>query len=340
VGAGYSATDKLVGTVGVGIPNFLGGGQTISFNVDYGSNRSTFDLEYYEPWLFDTPTSIDLNAYYQERDYSDWFTEGRRGGSVRVGRRLRWPDNYTRVYGSYRLEDLKYYNYSSTYLSENKDNPYSVDKVSWPQITSVLGLSFERDSRDLAQFATKGSVYSWSGDIAGTVLGGNWNYWKQIFQAQYYYTPYWKFTFSAKAKWGIMDGIRHGDNDVPYSERFTPGGTDPDGVIRGYSDSRVGPRTPSGGYLGGRGEVIYNLELTVPVSEQQFYALLFADAGNAYLTGDGLKRNLASNFYKSVGFGFRVVAPMIGIIGFDFGYAFNGEDKGKIRPHFQIGRGF
>jgi outer membrane protein insertion porin family len=340
LGAGYSAQDKLVGTIGLGVPNFLGGGQTVSLDSDFGSQRTTFSLSYYEPWLLDTPTSVALSAYYQQRLYSDWFTEGTRGGSVRLGRRLNWPDNYFRIYGGYRLEELKYFDYSASYLSDNADNPYSVDKVKWPQVSSVLTLSLERDSRDLAQFATKGAIGSWSGDLAGTFLGGNWNYWKQIFILEYYYTPFWKFTFATKGKWGIMAGIRRGDSDVPFSERFTPGGTDPDGLIRGYSDSRVGPRTASGGYLGGRSEVIYNFELTVPIAEQQFYALLFADAGNAYLSGDGLRHNIFTNFDKSVGFGFRVVAPMIGIIGFDFGYPLNGEDKGKIKPHFQIGRGF
>jgi outer membrane protein insertion porin family len=241
---------------------------------------------------------------------------------------------------SYRLEELKYFDIEQSYIDQYKDIPYSVDKIDWPQRTSSMSLTIERDSRDMAMFATKGSVVYWSGELAGTFLGGHWNFWKQIIGTEYYYTPFWKFTFVLKGKWGIMDGIYEGDKDVPYSERFTPGGTDPDGIIRGYSDSRVGPRSPDGGYLGGRSEVIYNLELTIPLARQQFYTLVFFDAGNAYRTGDELKRNLVTNFYKSFGFGFRVVAPMIGIIGFDFGYPLDGEDKGDLRPHFQIGRGF
>lgn len=340
MGAGYSARDKIIGTLGLGFPNFLGGGQTVSFDVEFGKIRNTFNISYFEPWLFDTPTSLGLSIYVQERRWYDWFTEGRRGGSLRVGRRLRWPDNYFKLFTSYRLEELKYFDIEQSYMDKYKDIPYSVDKIDWPQRTSSMSLTIERDSRDLAMFATKGSVVYWSGELAGTFLGGYWNFWKQIVGTEYFYTPFWKFTFVLKGKWGIMNGIYEGDKDVPYSERFTPGGTDPDGVIRGYPDSQVGPRSLDGGYLGGRGEVIYNFELTIPLAEQQFYALLFFDAGNAYRTGDELKRNLVTNFYKSFGFGFRVVAPMIGIIGFDFGYPLDGEDKGDLRPHFQIGRGF
>lgn len=342
VGAGYSAQDKLVGTLGLGMPNFFGGGQTITLDAEFGKLRNTFSISYFEPWFRDSPTSIGLSVFYQERDWYDWFTEGRRGGSIRLGRRLNWPDNYFKVFSSYSLEEIKYFSISQSYIADNEDNPYSVDKTAWPQRSSSLSLTLERDSRDLSQFATRGADIYWTGELGGTVLGGDWNYWKQLAGVDYYYTPFWKFTLALRGKWGLLAGIYHGEDDVPYSERFTPGGTDPDGIIRGYEDSRIGPITAAGGYLGGRSEVIYNLELTVPLAEQQFYVLLFADAGNAYRTGDELRQNFYKNFYKSAGLGFRVVAPMIGIIGFDFGIPFNGpkKDQGKIRPHFQIGRGF
>jgi len=346
MGAGYSARDKLVGTLGLGMPNFLGGGQTVDFNADFGKSRTTFSVSYFEPWLLDTPTSLGLSVFYQERDWYDWFTEGRRGGSIRVGRRLRWPDNYFKIYSGYALEELKYFGWdpNGSYVADNADNPYSVDKTSWPQITSSVNSTIERDSRDLAQFATKGSDNYWSGELGGTFLGGNWDYWKQNVASEYYFTPWWKLTFALKAKWGLMAGIHNSDRDVPYSERFTPGGTDPDGIIRGYDDSRIGPTTASGGYLGGRSEAIYNIEMVVPIADQQFYTLLFIDGGNAWRTGNDLANNFYKykELYKSFGFGFRVVAPMIGIIGFDFGIPLNGpeEDRGKLKPHFQIGRGF
>jgi outer membrane protein insertion porin family len=255
---------------------------------------------------------------------------------------LRWPDNYFKIFSSYTLEELKYFSFTDLYKANSEGNPYRLDPpyASWPRITSSVNLSIERDSRDLAQFATSGSQIYWSGELGGTVLQGNYDYWKQIVGIEYFTTPFWKLTFSLKAKWGMMKGINKGDLDVPYSERFTPGGTDPDGLVRGYDDSEVGPP----GFRGGRSESIYNLELVFPLAEQQFYALLFADAGNAWLTGDGLRNGFYDykELNKSVGFGFRVVAPMIGIIGFDFGIPLNGpeEDRGKLKPHFQIGRGF
>ena len=84
--------------------------------------------------------------------------------------------------------------------------------------------------------------------------------------------------------------------------------------------------------------IVYNLEYQIPLSAQQFYVIAFVDAGNAYNHISELKPT--SNFYRSFGLGFRVVAPMVGIIGFDFAYPLDGPDKGSWMPHFQIGPGY
>ena len=356
VGAGYSASDKLVGTIGLGIPNFRGGGQTVSFNSDFGKRRTTFSLSYYEPWLLDTPTSLGLSVYFQERDWYDYYDESRRGGSIRVGRRLNWPDNYFKIYTSYSLESIRYYNFSDDFIEgsyyrfivrNNDGDSVGVDSVltgivtyDWPLMSSIWSVTLERDSRDLSQFATSGSDIWWTGELGGTFLGGNWDYYKQTLNSEFYYTPFWRFTFSLKTKWGYSFGI-HNANEVPFAAKFTPGGTDPDGIIRGYDDSDVGPQNVNGAPIGGRSLAVYNAELTIPLADQQFYVLLFADAGNAWLSASDLSKNFYNykKLMKSYGFGFRVVAPMIGIIGFDFGMPLNGPDKG-LKPHFQIGRGF
>lgn len=340
VGAGYSAVDKVVGTIGLGVPNLFGTGQTATLNLDFGRNRNTFDISYQEPWLLDTPTSLSGNLYLQDRNWYDWFTERRIGGSVRIGRRLRWPDNYFRIFSGYRLELVDYpeKDISRSYIDRNLNNPYSVDKQDWPLITSSASLTILRDSRDLPQFPTAGSVVSWRGELAGTFLGGDWNYLKQIYSGEHYRTLFWKVVAMVRVKYAEIDGVYHGEDDIPYTERFAPGGVDPDGTIRGYDDGRVGPYDANGAYLRGRFALVYNFELTIALAEQQFYILFFADAGNAYRSLEDIR--LFKRYFRSVGPGFRIVIPFIGIMGFDFGYAFDGFQRGQWNTHFQIGRGF
>jgi len=341
VGAGYSARDKLVGTIGLGVPNLFGTGQTATLNMDFGKVRNSFDASYQEPWLFDTPTSIFGHLYIQDRRWYDWFTERRFGSSLRIGRRLRWPDNFFQIYGGYRLEEVEYLDISSGYIESNEDNPYSIDKQDWPRVTSAASVTILRDSRDLPQFPTRGSVVSWSGELAGTIFGGSWDYFKYDISAEYYQRILsWPTSLvaMAKARFGEIDGIDDGERDIPYGERYSPGGVDPDGTIRGYDDSRVGPRDANGAYLRGRYEIIYNFELSLSLKEQTAYILLFADAGNAYLSLENIKP--FKRFNRSVGFGFRIVIPFVGIMGFDFGFPFDGLDRHKWNSHFQIGRGF
>ncbi len=341
VGAGYSARDKLVGTIGLGVPNLLGTGQTATLNMDIGKLRNSFDASYQEPWLFDTPTSLFWHLYIQDRRWYDWFTERRLGGSIRLGRRLRWPDNYFQVFGGYRLEEVDYLDISSGYVASNVDNVYSVDKQDWPRTTSAISTTIMRDSRDLPQFPTRGSIVSWRGELAGTLFGGDWDYFKYDVSLEHYHKLIsWPLSIVAmgRARYGELDGLGEGENDLPYGERYSPGGVDPDGIVRGYDDSRVGPRDKNNAYLRGRFEIIYNFELNLTLKEQTAYIILFADAGNAYLSFENIKPLKRLN--RSVGFGFRVVIPFVGIMGFDFGFPFDGLERHKWKSHFQIGRGF
>jgi outer membrane protein insertion porin family len=338
VGAGYSGQDKFVGTLGLGIPNFRGRGQNVSLNIEFGGRRNSFSIGFTEPWLLDTPTTFGIDVYNQNRRWYEDFTEGRRGFGLRLGRRLRWPDDYFRVYLRYRLEDVRYHDFSSTY-AEVEDDPFSLRRYGerWLR-TSSVSVTIIRDSRDLPQFATRGSVLSLQSEYSGGIIGGDWRYNKHTLQVSKFHPVLWKFVLALKARYGVIFAPK-GEEFVPYAEKFSPGGTDPDGFIRGYDDGRVTPRTPSGAYLRGRSLVVYNAELQFPLVEQQVYGLLLADAGNSWVEPYDMRPFDPGSLYGSYGFGFRLVVPGIGIIGFDIARGISSADNGW-KPHFQIGTTF
>jgi len=85
--------------------------------------------------------------------------------------------------------------------------------------------------------------------------------------------------------------------------------------------------------------LVGNLELQMPIIENQLYGLLFFDAGNSWLHKKDIN---ITHVYRGIGFGFRLVVPGIGTIGFDFGYPLDkraGQEKGW-HPHFQVGTTF
>jgi outer membrane protein insertion porin family len=390
-GAGYSEQDKFVGTIGLGIPNFRGMGQSLSFNVEIGSNRNSYSISFVEPWLFSTPTSFGTELYYTNDRWYDDYTEGRRGGSLRIGRRLRWPDNYFRVYSRYRLEDDRFYDFSDDFIKAYSDyiteytynyedsttattykygDPLPGSLMSYNEKwlnSSSIEFSIERDSRNLPEFATAGSIVSYSFENTGGILGGYWNYQKHLFEATKFVRLFWKVALASKISFGAI-ATPEGDEKLLASDRFSPGGTSYYGTVRGYNDGSLTPdtttttstttnyytkfndndivldstKTASTNYQGkvrGKYLLVGNLEMQIPIIEGQLYGLLFYDVGNSWLHRSDIK---LSSLYKGVGLGFRLVVPMVGTIGFDFGYPLDerdGQTKGW-HPHFQVGTTF
>ncbi len=115
-GAGYNSQDGIVGNLGIGIPNFRGMGQNLSFNTDFGSSRNSFSISFTEPWLNGRPTLFGTDIYSTKRQWFDDYTESKQGASIRLGKRLRWPDSYFRVFASYRLERDRYEDFSDNFI--------------------------------------------------------------------------------------------------------------------------------------------------------------------------------------------------------------------------------
>ena len=340
-GAGYSAQDKLVGNIGLGIPNFLGNGQNAKLSWDFGKTTNSIDLGFTDPWFMDTPTSVGFDIYNLSRNWNNEYTEKNKGFGIMLGRRLSWPDNYFRLSWNYRWEQIRYVVPEGT---DTSTTAKYLAAVHWPRNSASTSLSIVRDSRDLPQFATKGSVLSWNTEFAAEFLGGNFSYHKHIFDASYFLKTIWKLVLAAHLRTGVLDG-RDRDKTEIYGERFSPGGTDPDGIIRGYSNASIGPVDSVGTLLRGRSMLVYNLELQIPLMEQQMYFLAFADAGNAWLSGKSmrpfaLRHKSDQNLFRSAGLGVRLMIPGMGLIGFDFGYGFDGPYGGEWKPHFQFGTSF
>jgi outer membrane protein insertion porin family len=332
LGVGYSEQDKLVGTIGLGVPNLFGNGQRLDFSWDFGKTRQNVRVGFTEPWLFDTPTSAGFDLYQSNKKWSNYYTEVRKGGDVRIGRRLSWPDDYFRIYWKYRLEDVEYIDFSNSY---NPPEQYDLRLIKWPQRTSSTTITLIRDSRDLPEFATMGSVHSLSSEFAGGILSGDVNYHKHIFDSAWYFRNFWNLTLMLRTRVGVVDTYRS-SQQVPFSERFMPGGTSYDGMIRGYENRSVGPRE-NNTEIGGRTMLTFTLEYQFPIVQQQIYGLLFTDAGNAWKS---VTETDITDLKRSAGVGIRIVAPMLGVIGFDLAYGFDNEFGGEWHPHFQLGTSF
>jgi outer membrane protein insertion porin family len=340
MGAGYSDRDKLVGQIGLRVPNFRGKGQNVDFSWEFGTRREQFLVGFTEPWLFDTPTSLSVRLYTLNNQYLDLYDFRRNSMSVRVGRRLKRPA-YSSVSIGYRLESERYTDFGEDFdLSLLGNSVYG--RRYEPITTSSFELVFSRDTRDHAQFPTKGTEISYRPELATSFVAGDVDFHKHEVTVNYYQPSWWKFVFSIESKIAVVDGFsRFDDQNLSVWERFSPGGVDLwDGQVRGYPDRSLGPRI-SGVPLGGRSMMVFNFEYRFPIAEQQVYGILFADAGNAWEDIPDLD---PLDLRRSLGFGFRVMTPMLGLIGFDFGYGFDRKKVDGVgagwNTHFQFGPQF
>ena len=366
-GAGYSGLDGLVGTISMIIPNFLGNGQSLNFSWEFGNRRNSISTSFVEPWLFDTPTSAGIDVFRTNRQWFREFNIIQKGFGMSLGRRFR--GTYWRIRGAYRFFDLKYAGFSERYYAAALEDTTLSDaqisainsnirqRLSYESnsgLTSQVSFSVTRDSRDFPQFATRGMRQTSRSDVAG--VGGDVKYLKQTFESDIY-APLFKGTsVSLRGRYAVALNPFN-DREVPFFERFFPGGVSFDGMIRGYGNNSVGPYTELGDGTssrdGGRVMSILTLEYQVPIidqlkSQQPVYAVAFVEAGNAWekLSDSSL---LPGNMKKSAGLGIRVIMPLVGLLGFDVGYGFDKpsdpiqalqKKRSGWHTHFQLGQVF
>ena len=335
MGAGYSDRDRLVATIGLQIPNLRGTGQRLDFNLEYGQRRNRFLVGFTEPWLFDTPTSLSFRGSLYNQQYDRSFNVQRNSMNVRVGRRLTKPA-YSTVSMGYEYRGESYSDFADAY-EDQRDEPRFASRR-----TSSFDFSFRRDTRDFPDFPTKGTVFTYSPEIATSILAGDVNFHRHEMNFNFYRPSWWKFVLSIETKVALIDGFTDWDDEhISFWDRFTPGGVDWwDGQVRGYRDGSLGP-LEDGFPAGGRSMMTINLEYRFPITERQVVGLVFADAGNAW------RRIPDANPFdlrRSMGVGFRVITPMLGMIGFDFAYGFDRRDVDEQSPrmitHFQFGPRF
>lgn len=326
IGAGvsYSAQDKFTGYIELQQPNLLGRGWRSAIKLEKGSKKANFELSFTEPWLFDTPTSAGFDVAYLTRSY-EYYDKQEIGGGLSFSRPLAL--DYTRGYLSLRLTDA-YVPPTSISSGYKPSKTFNVYRDTVHKTAFVPSITFTRDSRDYIYNPLTGSATTYTINLSF----GNIRFHRHTLDLTQHFPLFWKFGLKGRARLGYITGFSSIDT-VPLYERFYPGGTGADG-IRGYGERTVGP-SEAGYSVGGRALAIFSLEYKLRLNPQVAF-IAFFDAGNAWNSPEQF--NL-SDLKRGAGVGVRLEIPMLGLIGFDFGYGFDKPRPGW-EPHFQLGTAF
>jgi len=323
IGGGYSSQDGVLGTLDLSQRNFLGKGWEVFLRLRGGENLQTGTIGFTEPWLFDRPLAAGFDIFNTRRILPD-YTVNSLGGDIRLGHPI---GEYSRWNAMYRV---------------SQDRVSDVNEFGSPELlsqegthlTSLIGLSLSRDTRDNVFDPTRGSTVSLGLDFAGVGFGERFV--RSVVTTTYFQpTPWLDHVLSFRLMAGYSVGWD--EDPVPLFERFYLGGSN---SLRQFKSLQVSPRDDSGTRIGGNAELLGTVEYQIPL----FFgikAAIFYDVGNVWgpdIAG-GSKIDL-TDLRHGVGAGFRWNSPF-GPIRVDYGIKLdrkNGENLGNF--NFSAGSSF
>jgi outer membrane protein insertion porin family len=380
VSGGYGA-GMFVGTVGVRFSNFAakdllkpkawrpvpsGDGQTLSLRVQSnGSYYRGANATFVEPWFGGKkPNSLSVSLFYslQSGNYGTAFSSVSTnyfrvvGGSVGLGRRLEWPDDFFTLYNEIGFQHYLLNNYNTFYFPFSNGNSNNIS----------FRTTFGRNSVDQPIYPRTGSSFTLGLQLTPPYsLFRKSSEWMNNESEKYKWIEFHKWTFkgatytslvgnlvmSTNTQFGILGRYNKNYGYSPF-EKFDVGGSGLTGyslygtepvALRGYSDHSVTPVTADGKEAGNMYDK-FSLELRYPLTLQPsatIYGLTFIEGGNAWADFSEFNPFMIK---RSAGIGIRAFLPMFGMLGVDWGYGFdkipNNPGASGSQFHFVIGQQF
>ncbi len=329
-GVSYSAQSDFGGNFNISIPNFRGAGEQLDANVDFSEGRSRYSLGFMRPWIFNRPISYSHRIFYDKTGspIAERYHKTQIGTEFGFGKQFQWPDDYFSGSARYMFSYDKYF---KDYKDQAELLGIELIGDNEEAFLHRFYLGLNRDDTDLPQFATRGSEFN-VGSYFGT---GDYNYVKTTVSYDWYQPLFWKFVLGTKSKLGVITSFND-KTKLGYNDLFQVGGVYYDGVVRGYNEADLGTDLTM---------MTLSSEVRFPLIDQQLYLGGFFDMGRSW---NQLSEINFSEMYAGTGFGFRLMLPMIGLLGFDFAWAL--DDKrlnigdsapdAEFKGHFIMNRGF
>lgn len=331
-----------------------GDGQKLGFNLS--SNFKSYgggSISFTEPWLGGKrPQSFTAalylnkqsNGYYYKTTDKSYYGLRTMGGTVSLARRLKWPDDYFIL-----SQSISYKNYNVNDSSGALGLAFTRGTANDISYNATLS----RNSYDSPIYTRSGSDISLSvsATLPYSLMSGKdcsglsdqekyrWlEYYKINLRGSWVYNIIGDVVLNAKFRMGFM-GYYNKDIGLSPFGRYYVGG---DGLtsyyydgrevipLRGYDANSLNPSNGAGVFDR------FTLELRQPIIESSastIWVLGFLEGGNAWTD---IKEFQPFNMYNSAGLGVRINMPMIGLIGMDWGYGFDGTNGGS-HFHFTIG---
>ena len=337
-GIGYSESQSVILNGNVVHSNFLGTGERVALELNAGRYSKAYNLSHTDPFvtldgigrttqvayrkvtqLTSASSDFSTETWLLGMDFSYPLSEYQ---SVRMGGSWQSAQLATTLYSSQQFQDWVETN-GSPYEQESGD--YTILGAQYEVFEFNLGWGY--DSRDRLIFPSRGAQHRLS--LSATPPGSSIEYYVASYDfRQFVRFPmmdWLPFSFGARASYGSAFGDT---TALPPQRNFFVGGPS---SLRGFKESRLGPRDSLGNPYGGDFAVTGQIEAILPMPEKfsnSARLTLFYDFGQvAYLGatrftdkgGFPVEYDFdADHFRSSAGIGVEWLAPL-GL--FRFSYA-------------------
>lgn len=316
IGVGFSTIDNVMGFVEVSQsnfdilnwPSFTGGGQKARLGAEFGSERGTVEANWIEPWLFDRPLVLQVDAYRRQRDY-DEYEDTRIGAAVGVSYPIKVGRiGFKQTFEQVKLDDIiflrDFYSYPNDDdfdMTDPDSDAYLADTTAFNVMSRVYWTYDTRNRPFVPTRGTEATLYGevGVGDFEIYSLGVHFRKWFEM--------P-WRggHVLSLRTRLETVDS--YGDDPVPIHERLYLGGGR---TVRGFEYRSLGPKVSTDTFgnnwrpVGGQTMLFASAEYTVPLFKALRLAT-FVDVGS--LDADAFSAETA-DYGMSAGVGLRIDIP-------------------------------
>jgi outer membrane protein insertion porin family len=304
-GIGYSESQSFILNGNYADSNFMGSGERVAVDLNAGQYSKVYGLSHTDPY-----TSIDGVARTTSLTYrdvtqfvsasSDFSSETIAFGldygypitefqGIRLGLSAQRSSlltgegsaeqarQWVRRNGDSKIEIIPPFDFGNGFIQ-----PATViETTKFTTYELVAGWSF--DSRNRSLFADRGMRHSLS--LSYTLPFSDVEYWSMNYEYLQFIPLWGRWTAAVAAELGYGFDIGETTALPPYRQYFAGG---PD-TVRGYRESRLGPRDNFGNPYGGNMKVVARAEVIFPTPEKwraSARVSWFYDIGNVFSTGN------------------------------------------------------
>jgi outer membrane protein insertion porin family len=242
-----------------------------SFRVftEWENLKNRFEITHTEPWFLGWRLPASVSLYYEPglRSKGRSYRVQRFGGRFNLSREL---TRFSRAWLAFKYERVDIFGLDPKAAEILRE-------ASGVSIRRYLSLSWERDSRDHIFEPVQGSLSQVFTEFVGGPLGGDDHFVKAVVAWNRYQLLFPPAILASRMKLGWTE--EHGQGqEVPPDARFYAGGAT---TVRGLAERSLGSMDPAGNPLGGKGLLLFNLELRRSLW-RRLGGSLFWDLGNIW----------------------------------------------------------